>query len=57
MKGGAFTANQLHDIFLSDYTNDDTHLYDSNNLEALNKDNTNLYNDTFKVYFDREKIR
>jgi hypothetical protein len=57
MKGGGFTANQLHDIFLDDYSNKDYEIYKSTNLEILNKTNDKLYNSTFKVFFDRENIR
>jgi hypothetical protein len=63
--GGAFTGNQLYDLFKAEYdvTTDkkdtDEIAKKSINVDVLDKSDGDgdLYNDTFRVYFEPEQIR
>lgn len=53
--GGAFTANQLFELFQAEYENRE--IKQSIKLDILAKDDTDLYNSTVRVYFDPLKAR
>jgi hypothetical protein len=61
--GGAFTGNQLYELFKAEYdvtkdnTDTDKIVQKSINVEVLDENDPNLYNDTFRVYFDPVQIR
>jgi hypothetical protein len=55
LKGGAFTGNQLFELFSSQYFNADVTKIKSIHVEPLDKQNKDLFNDKFWVLVHIDK--
>jgi len=56
-RGGAFTANQLHDLLAAGYAKNDSLVSSSINAIPLDINNKFLYNDTFQVFVEPDSVR